>query len=192
MARLTSPALAFYLNHARDCDALWGLDDAPKGVPDDDWKKFVAVKAKANEQAAELLIACREEIITLFIGRFNVASRMSVGSVQTEWASSASLTPKSAKGSKVWVGCGLGCGLSVEQPGDVFLYPYVDSPRASERAGLRARLQSLRLSFLPLPADQALGDECIVLSLIPFRPETDLDEAMAACVKPFLELAKGL
>jgi hypothetical protein len=187
MSRIASPALAFYLKHPADFSALCYLEDKPD-VNAEDWQKFLDVVDKACDQAADLVIACREEALKLFAARFNVASRMSLKKVQEDWYAYGELTPKSAKSLKIY----LGCALDADHAGVPFLIPYLAPGRTESIADLRTRVRNVD-SSLDLPTAEWLeGYTCVVLCLIPLTPHADLDEAVAACVKPFVKLAQTL
>jgi hypothetical protein len=189
MPRFPSPALAFYLKHAADYEALWEIDEPPHGVLDADWKKFEAVRTKASEQAAELLIACRDEAMSAFSPRFSAGAKTQPKTVQQNWFAWGELTGRKPKTlNKFYVGCALGA----DPTGLVCLQPYVAPGRVSERPELLSLLRGLRLPWEIPTAEWLEGDDSITLCLVPLRPESDLNELSGACAKPFRELAKTL
>ena len=141
MSRTPSPSLAFYLKHPTDCDALWELDGAPDKVSEDDWRKFGAVQAKAAEQAAELLIACRDQAMQPFSARYTLGYRQPTKAVLREWYAFGELVGKKAKAIKAFY---VGCSLGPDPDGAPFLYPYIAPARVSARAELLARLKETR------------------------------------------------
>jgi len=186
MSRTPSPALAFYLRHPADFDALGDLDEAPKGVSAEDWQKFSDVAMKAGEHAANVVIACRDRAVQAFSTRFRVNSKTRPPKARQSWWANAEMHATKPNALKSFY---LVCGLGADPDERTFLYSCVMPARAAERKDLLDRLKAAKLSVLP--ADW-IDDDCITLALVPVDPKTDLEAAMAACVQPLLELARAL
>ena len=179
-----APALAFYLQHAKDFDALCQLDEPPKGVEARDWQKFLDVVDKASEQGAKIVIACRDGAVEAFSARFNPGEKTRPATAKQDWVAYGQLREKKPKTLKSFY---VGCGLSHDPAGRVFLWPYVYAHR-SARTELLDRVNAARLSWA-LPKADWLTD-CVPLALIPIEPKSDLGEVTAACGKHFVELAR--
>jgi hypothetical protein len=182
------PALAFYLQHAKECDELRELEDNKDTIPGvlaDDWKKFRDVMDRASLQIEEILDGAREAGLPMLEGRWTRVARSR--KTRRDWVSWAEGTV--AKGARregllsrtngrVFV------GLALDGPaGMVHPYLYFDDKETPEdRTALVSRLTDGGF------AAKVLDEDSVTFGAIPITAEADLDQVIAASTKCFESL----
>jgi hypothetical protein len=189
MSHPVPPSLAFYTRHPLDIDALCELDVKPDGVDETEWNKFLQVMALAGQQAAELVVQCRDRGLEELArsGKIEVVSRGTPKTAAKYWYSWAEVSVKSAakKRFKLY----LGAGVAADPKGAVWLVPYVAVPGGAARnATLRRRLAELKA--VPTDGDTSWFDSgSAPLTRIPLQQSSDLDAMADAAAAAFSQLA---
>jgi hypothetical protein len=171
------PALSFYLSHSDDVVALVERESPPDGVSEGDWSKFERVVAMANEEVAELLLACRTAITNglgdTVVPVGNGASRTQVALTWDVWRTFRRPGP-----GKKPVGYLGACLHFADGEGRLVGYVRPHSAYPDLRDGLKAAAPSLKQLAFFTP-DTALVFESRL------GTDTDLEQATTACGRSF-------
>ena len=187
--RQPEPALAFYLRHAADIEALRELRKPPNGITGEDWQKFREVVKSANQQAASLIREARDAGFSMLKDTVipdGFGSREKTIEEELDGSMGFKLRGKGNRRRVAYA------GILLEAAGSgARLVAYVTPV---DSACIPRLSQSLKKAGLEPKAGVTaqLEDGWVPIAHIPLTPTADLDTAITACRTAFAKAKKCL
>lgn len=188
---MTSPigaALAFYIRHFDDAEALRELVDAPAGITNEEWRLVrTVVKHRADSEAAKLIRAVTRDGVRHAIRSANRVALGEYGDARlaVHWALSVSIGDTADGPERIH----LGVAIDGDSKFGPWLGVFINYNRRRATSLRRAAtvLSARKVAFHdPTNPDRGWTGQ-LVLERLPLRPDSTVDEctewARTACAK---------